>query len=272
MFGNLIESNSHAKELKRKGSFMLSASVFYAALLLAAGVGSIYAYDTHLDNQSLELITLVTPPETEPPQPVVQPMPPAAPPATVNQTNATPITQPQRDAPEIDPTMLPDTISTTVNNSRPTPPSLPPGTGNEINLSNNISFGVPRGNNIGDGANGANRSDGERANTQPPPPMPPRRAAPPRLVSRGVINGLATYKPQPAYPLAARLARVQGQVVVQIVVDEHGRVMSAQATSGHALLRQAAVAAARRARFTPTLLSDQPVRVSGAITYNFILE
>lgn len=271
MFGNLIESNSHAKELKRKGSFMLGASVFYAALLLTAGVGSIYAYDTHLDNQSLELITLVTPPEIEPPQPVVQPMPPAAPSrASVNQTNATPITQPQRDAPEIDPTMTPDTISTPANNSRPMSPGLPPGTGNEINLSNNISFGVPRSNNIGDGANGANRSDGERANTQPPP-MPPRPTARPP-VSMGVINGLATYKPQPAYPSAARLARVQGQVVVQIVVDEQGRVMSAQATSGHAFLRQAAVAAARRARFTPTLLSNQPVRVSGAITYNFILE
>jgi len=40
--------------------------------------------------------------------------------------------------------------------------------------------------------------------------------------------------------------------------------------SGHPLLRAAAVAAARGARFSPTKLSGQPVKVSGVITYNFV--
>jgi protein TonB len=85
------------------------------------------------------------------------------------------------------------------------------------------------------------------------------------------LNGKAISKPEPAYPAIARTARASGQVTVQITVDESGRVVSASAVSGHPLLRQAAEGAARRARFSPTLLSGQPVKVTGVITYNFVL-
>ena len=61
-------------------------------------------------------------------------------------------------------------------------------------------------------------------------------------------------------------------VVVQVTVDEEGKVISASAVSGHPLLRQAAVQAAYQARFSPTLLSGQPVKVTGTITYNFNLQ
>jgi protein TonB len=91
------------------------------------------------------------------------------------------------------------------------------------------------------------------------------------IVSGGVLNGKAISKPQPAYPPIARAARASGTVVVQIVVNEEGRVISASAVSGHPLLQSAAVAAARQARFAPTLLSGQPVKVSGVLTYNFVL-
>jgi TonB family protein len=103
-----------------------------------------------------------------------------------------------------------------------------------------------------------------------PPPTPPRTCN--LIVSGGVLNGKAISKPQPAYPPIAKAARASGQVTVQILVDESGRVVSASAVSGHPLLQQAAVAAARQARFSPTLLSGQPVKVSGVITYNFVLE
>jgi protein TonB len=58
---------------------------------------------------------------------------------------------------------------------------------------------------------------------------------------------------------------------VQILVNEDGTVKTARAVGGHPLLQQAAVAAARKARFSPTLLSGQPVKVAGVITYNFVL-
>ena len=89
------------------------------------------------------------------------------------------------------------------------------------------------------------------------------------VVSMGVLNGKATSKPEPAYPPVAKGARASGTVVVSVVVDETGKVISAKPSSGHPLLRAAAAAAAKQARFTPTLLSGKPVKVSGILTYNF---
>jgi protein TonB len=61
-------------------------------------------------------------------------------------------------------------------------------------------------------------------------------------------------------------------VVVQVVVDEEGNVISASAASGHPLLQPAAIAAARQAKFAPYKLNGQPVKVTGTLTYNFVLE
>jgi protein TonB len=78
--------------------------------------------------------------------------------------------------------------------------------------------------------------------------------------------------PQPPYPQIAKQAGVHGPVNVQILIDEDGKVISAHAVSGSAMLTRAAEDAARRARFTPTILNNQPVKVQGVITYNFILQ
>jgi protein TonB len=60
-------------------------------------------------------------------------------------------------------------------------------------------------------------------------------------------------------------------VAVEVVIDVNGRVISAKAVSGPALLREAAERAAMQARFTPALLSGQPVKMSGTINYDFKL-
>lgn len=93
-----------------------------------------------------------------------------------------------------------------------------------------------------------------------------------QTISGGVLNGKATSRPQPAYPALAKAARAAGTVVVKVTVDETGNVVSASAVSGHPLLHAAAVQAAKQAKFTPTLLSGKPVRVSGLLSYNFVLE
>lgn len=92
-----------------------------------------------------------------------------------------------------------------------------------------------------------------------------------RVVEGGVLNVRAISRPAPVYPPEAKAARAQGTVVVRVVVDEAGRVAEATAVSGHPLLHDASVAAARRTRFPPTLLSGHPVRVTGVVTYNFVL-
>jgi TonB family protein len=142
----------------------------------------------------------------------------------------------------------------------------------------------------GSGVDVEEDADGSNGSTEEPPaevpddaseepPPPPSAAVRPAntpseglTISGGVLNSRAVSKPQPAYPPIAKAARASGTVVVQVLVDETGSVVTAKAVSGHPLLQPAAVAAARNAKFTPTLLSGKPVKVSGVLTYNFVLE
>ena len=125
----------------------------------------------------------------------------------------------------------------------------------------------------------ANNGAGEDKEEEPPPPIktptpkpvatPTPAPTPPKVVSGGVVNGSATNLVKPPYPPAAKAVRPSGAVNVQVTIDENGNVISAQATSGHALLRGAAEQAARASKFSPTKLSGQPVKVTGVIVYNF---
>ena len=63
---------------------------------------------------------------------------------------------------------------------------------------------------------------------------------------------------------------MRGTVYVRVTLDKSGRVTSAWSAGGPGPLQDAAVDAAHEARFSPTLLSGKPVRVSGVITYNFM--
>jgi protein TonB len=105
----------------------------------------------------------------------------------------------------------------------------------------------------------------------PPPPVKPAVKASLRPVSGGVLNGKAVELPKPVYPEMARRAKLMGVVTVEVVIDASGKVIGTRAVSGPEMLRDAAERAARQAKFTPALLSGQPVRVSGLITYNFSL-
>jgi TonB family protein len=84
------------------------------------------------------------------------------------------------------------------------------------------------------------------------------------------MNGKATSLPKPAYPAAARAVKASGTVSIQVIVDESGNIVSTSAVSGHPLLRAAAEQAAKGAKFSPTMMSGQPVKVTGVITYNFV--
>ena len=111
-----------------------------------------------------------------------------------------------------------------------------------------------------------NTSKKVTVDTEPPPPKPLLKP-----VSGGVLNGSAISMPAPAYPETARRMHISGLVEVEVIVDENGKVVSARALSGPSALRDVAVQAAMRARFTPTKLSGQPVKISGRINYNFSL-
>jgi protein TonB len=78
-------------------------------------------------------------------------------------------------------------------------------------------------------------------------------------------------KVEPFYPPLAREAGVEGPVVVEIVISEEGDVTQAAALSGHPLLRDAAVAAARGWKFRPALVDGKAVKVVATLTFNFSL-
>jgi TonB family protein len=91
-------------------------------------------------------------------------------------------------------------------------------------------------------------------------------------ISGGVLNGKALSLPLPPYPPEARAANASGAVTVQVTVDEWGSVTVAKVISGHPLLQQAALAAAFQARFSPTTLMGEPVKVIGVLVYNFNIQ
>lgn len=76
--------------------------------------------------------------------------------------------------------------------------------------------------------------------------------------------------PQPSYPAAARAVRATGTVEIRVLIETDGSVFSAVAISGHPLLRAAARNAACEAKFTPTILSGEPVKLYGTVNYNFV--
>ena len=91
-------------------------------------------------------------------------------------------------------------------------------------------------------------------------------------IKGGSLNGKAISLPTPEYPVLARQANASGAVEVQVTVDEEGNVATAHAMSGHPLLRAAAVTAAQKAKFSPTKLNGQPVKVTGVVTYFFTVQ
>lgn len=111
----------------------------------------------------------------------------------------------------------------------------------------------------------------ETATTDPAAVSGSRSSMPtPKTISGGVLNGKAIDLVKPEYPEAAKAVRAAGAVNVQVTIGENGDVLSASAVSGHPLLRQAAVEAAKKSKFSPTLLQGVPVKVTGIIVYDFV--
>jgi protein TonB len=266
MFNNLIESSSHASEFKRRGSFVLFTSATYLLLFIVAGVISIYAYDARLDDPNTELVVMLSPVDfPAAPVPVKQDTPPPR----SDTSRSADIIREAAMASVNHPEFVPVTTSAAPNMHLPVPdhghyilgpydsdPVQPGGTGR-----------------TGSGEVGTTGTGGApHVDVGTPPPAQPPIHKPAQVVSKGVITGLALVLPKPPYPAIAKQAGAHGAVTVQVLVDETGKVISAKVISGHPLLVATAQQAAFGARFSPTKLGEQAVKVSGVITYNFVLQ
>jgi periplasmic protein TonB len=108
--------------------------------------------------------------------------------------------------------------------------------------------------------------------TTPRPVMPtaPATTAPPVRVSH-MDEGDLVRKTLPVYPPLARMARIQGQVVLQAVISKQGVIENLKVLAGHPMLVPAAINAVRQWRYRPYVLNNEPVEVETQITVNFSL-
>ncbi len=254
MFDALIES-SHSPEKRR------SRTVF-VSLLIHSGVLAVIVVIPLIYYQGLPEYELLTglaaqPNSLPPPRP---PSLPAHPPPKM--TGAVQTFRPDPEA-FMTPTTIPDEILPPDENipflsqigagSTEGIPGGPPG---------GIQDGGPNWGFSGLGGNGLSRV---------PPPPPPPEPREPRRVSDGVQNARLIQKVDPVYPELAKRARISGIVLLQVTVNELGLVSGIKLIRGHPLLNQSAIDAVSQWKYSPTLLSGEPVPVIATVTVNFVL-
>lgn len=268
MLDQLVESRSHAGEGKTRNTLILGTLIVLVFALTTMWGVSLFGKDYGMGGDDLSLDTLVAPPvieEAPEPEPEKQPEQQKDPNVDIRKEIIASMTE--------TPPKPPDTVSVVKNTVKERDPNKFTVKGDRDYSAANAPPPDYTGsvNTTGSGSNSGNVGGGGDSDTGgAPPPPPPVKKPVPKQISGGVLNGKATSLPKPPYPPAARAVRAAGAVSVQVLIDESGSVVSASAVSGHPLLRAAAVQAARGARFSPTMLSGQAVKVSGVITYNFV--
>ncbi|MGD9587371.1 MAG: TonB family protein [Pyrinomonadaceae bacterium] len=269
MFEKLIVSNTRETGSEGRSRYFIISSLVVLTLFTTAVVLSLYAADISIGDHEFDMARMVAPITAELPEEAMQ--------NDVRQPASKPASElPVRkeNIARIDETIatVPDTIST----ERSTSLSRPVG---DFIIDPGATETLGRGSvegRTGDGGStgttgSSTRPDPTSVNEETPKPPPVKTIPPPptRPISIGVANGHAVYLPKPPYPPHALSVGIEGEVTVQVTIDEKGNVLSAKAAKGHPFLRTAAERAAMNARFTPTLLSKVPVKVTGVIIYNF---
>jgi TonB family protein len=101
----------------------------------------------------------------------------------------------------------------------------------------------------------------------------PIRLSIPKQISGTVLKSRLIKQVTPEYPEAARREGVQGVVILVITVDEEGNVEEIKiARKVHPLLDEAAIAAVKQWKYSPTLLNGEPIPVTATVTVNFEMD
>ncbi|MFN0121437.1 MAG: energy transducer TonB [Blastocatellia bacterium] len=249
MFDKLVESTKE-KQGPQTSRFLLATGLAYAGALLVAGVVTVFWFNPALaETASLQM--LLAPP------PIPQAPPPRKMEVQVSQARSVQFVLPAQPVAMRDmPPVLPEA-------SQPRGP---------------VVDGATRNGPVGPIYAPVSYKDDEGgapppAPTPKPTPQPTPEPKPEmKKVSEGVIRGLAVKKITPVYPVIAKTGRIQGPVTVMVTISEEGQVIGCSVLSGHPLLREASVVAARGWVFSPTKLSGQAVRVQGMLTFNYQLQ
>jgi TonB family protein len=273
MLNQLIESKNHATENTRRSSFLAGTLGVLVAVLVSGWTYSLFAKNFGMGTGEFELSSILAPVTA------VDDAPPPKPPVPIQKSTA----------PASNQIILKDLYSD-IDSSRIPPKDtsgvkdvvsaqqfdldkvrlgkinqIPQETGGRDVSSDDSGCGLCPS---GTGDNPDKEVEKTPEVVVKPSPKPSEQKKPP-VQSLGVINGKATYLAKPIYPAVAKAMRAEGAVNVQVLIDEKGNVVSASVVSGHPLLRAVAEQAAKQSRFSPTYLSNQPVKVTGVIVYQF---
>lgn len=266
-------SRTRTSQTKWRQSRWLKFSAIAAAclaILASAAVAGLFAYERHLDRQYAALVPVeLKQSPSSLPESYTEAMTEDAQQLTPGeQIEAVTITAPEpdpderereerdRDEPErevVKPAPLPAPITIPPPAASKPPSPAPPMIGR-----------------VNAGQGGASSGAGAVAPSglplsDSPPPLPPPQAV---RKSGGVVRGRVLKRVEPTNPTAA-MSRLTGTVVVEVLVDEQGNVASARGLSGHPVLMNAALSAARRWKFEPSKLNGSAVQATGQITFNF---
>ena len=121
----------------------------------------------------------------------------------------------------------------------------------------------------GDAALGRNSLPGSADVSEPPAPQKLATPSARQSLTRVPIQGEPIRRVKATYPEFAKAAGMNGEVAIEIVVDESGKVISATPISGPMVLRQAALSAALGWRYPPTIVDGFPTQAVGTIRFRF---
>jgi outer membrane biosynthesis protein TonB len=282
MLDQFIESKSNKTANRQSRQLLFSTFSLLTVLSFSAVIWSIFSRDLVLASDSLEFSALAAPIAEIEPQKDEPKEPEMDKPKTNSRATTNQFTIRKVDMSRVDESLdVPDKVSTTPNTSKERPKNRKAVMGN-IDLDSEDPVGVSNSENRGYGKGSTSKSTKgiiskkiEIEDDEPLPVVEKTKVVEEvkklkSNVSLGVLTGKAISLPKPPYSAAAKAIGASGVVSVQITIDANGNVISANATSGHPILRADCEKAALNAKFSPTLLSKIAVKATGILTYNFI--
>ncbi len=248
--------------------FMLTA--IFAANRVASSVEPSEKRDDKIEVAIVRPPPPPPPPPVQPPAPADEPEPERAPPPPKKKPK--PKKPPKKEPPPPDPTDLP-----------PDPPKTPPKKQPRrivgLNLESTVqgsggpsfAIGNTRMGQTGDKAEDAKTV--KRLQKTAPTPPPNRKATRIPGSGRGKIGAPKPVggRSRPAYPKLLRAQNIEGNVTVEVRIDEQGKVKSVRIVEGSRFkeFEQSALAAARKQRWEPATQGGRPIPYTLTYTYRF---
>jgi len=248
-FANVLLEVDRTERRRRKWSAV--SSLVLQSLMLAALLIIPLMFTEALPKGQLLTFLVVPPPPPPPPPPVA-----AAAPAQVIRR----IESDLMDGRLRTPTRIPERVQ--MIREEEAPPQLGSGGG----VIGGVPGGIPGGQLGGVMGGIISSTSSPAAVPKLAAPTTPKRVR----VSQGVIAGMVINKVEPEYPVIAKAARVQGEVILMAVISKQRTVENLKGESGHPLLVSAALKAVQQLRYCPYLLNGVPVEVETTIKVTFL--